>query len=566
MTYPAQRSSSPGRRPRPPAPPYPEDPYTATRHLCAGAYLDDTFRNTCLREVYHQPRRLVAPSHGFDVVPVLGHCLKARNAALIRDGAIVLTLLVALCASGGTAVFVLSMLAGLQTVIGTYRLSRDVAHDLRRGRSIEFGAVLSRIFLLTLGWVLASVLWLLSWSLLAGQTTALLYAEGPAGIGTALAGIAAGGLVLSFLVFAYPVAFSLWRQSQLSGLRPGSRIVPPVRSGRLEEIDRQQRGNTAVYSGFRPFVGSGDLVETWGFAQRLVRPEPSVADSVHDGLRRAAGARPTERQREFAEPPFDAQEIVDYVREHLSTLLPHREAEEQIAGLSVEDRVLLAGTEVSHLSPYTDPEVMLAVVRHPTTPARHYLACQVFAWGGELITTVYVHLAVQGRSLYLELTTTVLPPCDADFRIVSAVAGTGAAAWVRALARGLLDTPRTIGRAPLGLAGAVLDLIAASGQAGDPAPLARGYDYGARVGVRELGSDTTMRNLTQLQDVEKYQKLIERRVIASVLDFLDIRGVDTTEYRARASAVLSVNAVNNSGTAIYHGPVAGGNMTVGEAA
>jgi hypothetical protein len=227
-------------------------------------------------------------------------------------------------------------------------------------------------------------------------------------------------------------------------------------------------------------------------------------------------------------------------------LLPERAPEEQIAGLTVESRVHLAGTEVSHLSTYTDPALMAAVVRHPTTPARHYLACQVFSWGGELITTVYVHIAVQGRSLYLELSTTALPPCLSEYRIVDSVEGTGALAWLRAVRTGVVDTPATIWRAPLSLTRALINLIAGSGAgAGTADRAAKGYDHGARLSVREIGSEP-FRNLVQISDVDKYQRLIERRVIASVLDFLDERGIDTTEYRRRAVPGIQVGTLNGN--------------------
>jgi hypothetical protein len=561
MTYPTQRTGSPQAFPRPTAPPYPEDPTTATRHLCAGAYLDDAFRNESLRQVYYQPRRVVAPSYGFDAVPVLSHCLRARNGALIRDAAILSTVVVAGCVSRASLLVVLSSMATLQATIATYRLTRDVVRKLRNGDTLPVGALVSRMLLLVIGWTLASLIGAFASSALLSQTVNSFEEGGFAGAETAFAGVALGSVFLGLLIFLYPVGFSLWRQNELSRMAPGARVTQPVRNPRLDEVARQQRGNTTVYGEYKPYVGSGEIVKTWGFAQRLVRSDRPPAREL-DGLRAAypLGAGTTERQREFAQPPFDAQQLIDYVRGHLSTLLPYRQAEEQIAGLTVEDRICLSGTEVSHLMPYTTPEVMAAVVRHPTTPARHYLACQVFAWGGELITTVYVHIAVQGRSLYLELTTTALPPCDERFRVVDTVEGHGAMAWLRAVKTGLVDTPRTIWRSPASLAATVINMAAGSaGGPGEASRLARGYDYGARVGIRELGSAPGMRVLTQLQDVAKYQKLIERRVIASVLDFLDDRQIDTTEYRARAASILNINGGVNTfgGTVTNNGAVAG---------
>src|SRR5437868_9911874 len=45
----------------------------ATRHLCAGVHLDPSFRDLVLRGVHNDSARMVAPSYGFDLVPVVEH-------------------------------------------------------------------------------------------------------------------------------------------------------------------------------------------------------------------------------------------------------------------------------------------------------------------------------------------------------------------------------------------------------------------------------------------------------------------------------------------------------------
>ena len=559
MTAPYQRTEA--HAAQWPAEPYPTDPRTATRHLCAGAYIDESFRNEVLREVYYQSKRLVAPSFGFDAVPVLAHCVRARNATLVRDGAILLTALVVLFVSPAALVFSLAGMANLHATIATVRLVRDCIRKLRNNEPMPIAALFTRLLLLLLAYALAVFVYLFAVALLAGSAASSFSDGGTTTATDAITGASAGAVLLYLLFFACSLGFSLWRQTQLSAMTPGSQVTQPVHNQRLEEVARQQRGNTTVYSGFKSYVGSGEVWHTWGFAVRMVR-----AQDPSRRLEDVLGASGTEQQREFDQLPFTAQELVDFVRERLSALLPTRAAEEQITGLTVEDRVCLAGTEVSHLLPWTRPDVMAAVVRHPTSPARHYLACQVFAWGGQLIPTVYVHVAVQGRSLYLELTTTVLPPCDERFRIVDTVEGHSAIAWWRAVGSGLADTPRAIWRSPLGLASALINMIAgSSSQIGGDTRLARGYDYGAKVGVRELGSNPDVRFLTEAQDIVKYKKLIERRVIASVLDYLDDHRVDTTEFRARAASVLNVSGGTfvRGETVTFNGPVAGGNQTNG---
>jgi adenosylhomocysteine nucleosidase len=131
---------------------------------------------------------------------------------------------------------------------------------------------------------------------------------------------------------------------------------------------------------------------------------------------------------------------------------------------------------------------------------------------------------------------------------------------------GLIDTPATIWRSPVALTRAVLNLMIAPGGSAAAVRSGRGYDYGATLAVRELAAEE-MRNLVQVSDFDKYQGLIERRVIASILDFLDERGVDTAEYRTRAVPSMRIGSINNVGrggfanfgsigsNAVYQAPV-----------
>jgi hypothetical protein len=180
------------------------------------------------------------------------------------------------------------------------------------------------------------------------------------------------------------------------------------------------------------------------------------------------------------------------------------------------------------------------------------------------VTTVYVHIAIQGRSLYIEITTAALPPCNDRYRIVDQVDGTGPNAYLRAAWRGFVDSPRTVGAAPLNLARTLVDMIVASTRT-VPAhkALVRGFDYGAHTSVRELGAGDMLsgmatggrptRSHIQSQEILKYKRIIERRIFAAVLDFLEAHGVDTEEYRQRAQSVLNIGALN-TGSGMIVGP------------
>ncbi len=509
---------------------------TATRYLSVGAYIDPVFRDRCLRDVYYQHRRFVAPSYGFDLVTVLWHCLRARRLELVRDGAIVVALAVTAYLDWRALVAIAAALIGLRTTRTAWGVVRESARRVRTGAGTGTTRSTRRFLLPLLGWVLTwlvvAVLVVLIISRVSVAVPGLSHTEGMT-----------VALAAAITVFALPLLFTLWRQKCVEDFADPARLPVVGGTRRLRTIAAQQRSNTVIYSDFEPFIGSGEVFETWGFPVRLVRKRP-------DDL---AGAALTEGEREFDEPPFTAEEIVHYVRTRLRQLTTG-EAETRIPDLTIEDRVFLSAREIAHRAGITGEREMSEIIRNPTQPARHYLVCQVVAWGGDVVTTVYVHLAVQGRSLFLEVTTTAMTPCNERYRIVDLEDGTGWLAWLRALRNGLGQTPRTIVEAPGRLLTALID--ATGIRNGRYRRRVLRTDRGALVSVRQLGTGDELRNFTQGQDIFKFQRLIENRVYADVLDFLDDHDVDTAEFRDRGSRVFHVGIVNN-GKATVNGNVVG---------
>ncbi len=446
----------------------------ATRHLSAGAYLDPEFCLTALREIYYKPKRIVAPSYGFDPITVLGHCLRARRALLVRDALLVGVLLLASWVSVVAVAVVLLTLLAVHAVLVAGRVGRDSvrylreppnqsdsADDeddprrriLRRSRAARSGDkqqwsrgfrrlwlenVLAQIAGRLIGVVFAYVVFLAAGT---GLATLVWHAGllGRTRLGvtpTAAVGILVG------LVFVIPALARGWCRYQIRALVPGHTPHPPVRTRRLAEIAGQGGGNTVVYSGYQPFVGSGIVLRRWNLTQRLVRPAPVTRDPKTPVE--------SEAEREFRTPPFRAREISEYVRDHIAGLAHDPLPERHLADLTVDDRIFVAGTEITDLRPYTTPEQVARVIRHPTAPQRHYVACQIVSWRGELVTTVYVHFAVQGKVLYVELHVTGLLPCDERYRVVDQLDGTSLSQVLRDAGSGLLSAPTVVAGAPTG--------------------------------------------------------------------------------------------------------------------
>lgn len=521
----------------------------ATRHLSAAAYLDVDFRRRSLREVYHQPARMVAPSHGFDLITVLGHCLRARNIELVRDGLIAAVLLLTAVVSLPAFALGVSTLVAVYSVVSFYRIISDAARELRGGGTVSVNAILLRIVLLT---AVTFVAYLFLAAVVAAALSSFLsdpsnlYGSGDNGgypsdnsLATFAGLTIVATVLMHFAIFTIPVVGELMVPIQLEALRPGRPVTPPRPSARFDQIHRQLAGNTVGYGDYNPFVGAGEWLRAWSIAQRLVRPlDPTEPER-------------TEAAREFDEPPFAAVDLVGYVRGRLAALATEDTPEGRLPGLTVEDRIFVSDREDVALTPYTSDELRDRIITDPVAPQRHYLACQVVSWKGELVTTVYIHVALQGRALYLELDTLALPPCRSWYR----VGRPGAAMYVRAIGRGLVAAPGIVAGAPLNLLRAAWDGVvgALSGSTYGTA-----YASGAVVSVRELGAADDARSHLQRQDIVKYSKVIERRLTAAVLDFLDDKGVDTGEFLERTQNVLNVGALNTgSGQVTVEGDAVG---------
>ncbi|GGY69665.1 membrane protein [Streptomyces olivaceoviridis] len=115
----------------------------ATRLLCAGTYLDPVYRAGVIRELLTHRYRVVAPSYGYDAVPVLAHALAARRLQRIRlavfaaGAALTFVLLVTGALSGFTALlavlWLLWVTAFLRRVVTLQTLTRRLAPGAGRG-------------------------------------------------------------------------------------------------------------------------------------------------------------------------------------------------------------------------------------------------------------------------------------------------------------------------------------------------------------------------------------------------------------------------------------------------
>ncbi|WP_370378540.1 hypothetical protein [Catenulispora sp. GAS73] len=516
---------------------------TADRRICAGVYLDRGFRDTALRRVYGANGRIVAPSHGFDLVPVLVHARRALRWAALWD---LLTILVF-----GAALFVswvgpvLLAVLVFEALVCLRAVKLGWAYLFPAGKTTSQDREILRIR--RDRWRTVAFLGVFVPGIVA---TGLVYFGRRHGVGWPSAKadvISAAIAVCGTAVVRASAAMHL--RAQVGALHDRKAFDVSARGRRMEVIDRQQRYLCSLHNGRNPFVGNGPQMYAWSFAQRLVRPKSGFDI-------------PQDLDTEFDKPPFETVRLIDRLREDITKLAAEQNAETRIPGLRVRDHILVESDHAAEfpgaLTSVFDRQLISDVVSDPREVVRHHLACSVASWGGDVVTTVFVHVSLQGRTLYVELSAHTLMPVRDAFRQVDVEGKTGFKAVLRDGFGALGRLPAEASGAPGRLAKAVKTghamLRARKDKTRRPRP---GFEIGPWLSLRELAAAGSGSHF-QRKDVIKHWRIIERRLLATVEDFLRLHGVDVSEFMERAMAILN-NGIINTGS----GDVSADNATMG---
>ncbi|MGR3936361.1 hypothetical protein [Streptomyces sp. BRA346] len=539
----------------------------ATRLLCAGAYLDDDFRDTVVDELLVHEERVVAPSLGIDASRVLAHALRARR---LEAGwtllLIALWALHLLLAKGFFVIFLLS--CGLLLLAtwarggasGPFRADYPGSDGIAPARR-RLAAVL-RVFgvLLLIAYVSSALELVLTDD---PEPSALEESTSLSGL---TAGAGAGAAWAALLIpTAMAAAVALHREHVArvlsADLDPRTFAAPAEdpaeRSGsarfrRVRElIRREQHAPVILYHDQHPFLGAGTAHATWTLAVEL---------------------RPREGRTTV---PLDNREILERIRplvENLRTpsartparngartaTVPRQpvEVRDRLRGLELDECVFVKATGLRSrsLAPHGEAHFereRAEAVEEGGEVRRHFLRIRVGAWQEEVVTTVFVRVHTQGGMLMVEFAPHVLRPIRPDFRAIDRLTDShrrgglpGKVLW--AVAR----TPTAAGRVLIHGFRMIAFLVRTYTGA-----YAAAIPDGPWKSVRELGSDEGA-SLFQEMDVSRYLKSVEDRVANGVRQALDEAGWETGEFEQKI--------INVSGGGIFIESAQDSAITVGD--
>ncbi|WP_405743917.1 hypothetical protein OG422_19560 [Streptomyces sp. NBC_01525] len=518
----------------------------ATRLLCAGTYLDGTYRDAVIEELYVHEERFAAPSLGIDAARVLAHALRARRLELGWAAALLGLWIVSIPLSYGmTTLYVWPVL-----LLGLARFVRrlPLPHWLAGGAAFllrwygRITAVMIAVFLLTaaFGATASLVEWLVPWS--SGSDYSTYASDGAAatdwtGSGAFDDGSSSGpGPVQMWVTLLLPVAVAVLvalqrrrtarvLQEELSRPRfPDLHRDPAeahtgARFQRLRErIRTEQHGQLVMYRPTDPFRGAGEAYGTWSLSVEL-RPRTDVE------------VRPLDNAA-FLERIVPLVEALRVPSAHRSPRT-RSAVRDRLRELETDECVFLPadGLPARAAAPYAPVEL----ARHRTEAVeeggetrRHFLRIRIGGWHEGVVTTVFVRVHTQGGMLMLEVSPHVLWPLRQQFQDADRFAHQEAHLHpvVRGL-RALIDTPRAGGRAVATLARGVRSVwrLATGGHAA-------ALPEGPGLAVRELGSYGDA-SLFQGMDAARYLKTVQQRVTAGVTTALHEAGYVTEEFERR---------------------------------
>ncbi|WP_410627805.1 hypothetical protein [Amycolatopsis sp. cmx-8-4] len=512
-----------------------------TRYLCAASYLDPGYSTRAITEFLVEPTRPVPPSTGLDAGRVLTEAVRARARRKNYDGLLVLLTAIVIGLSWDNP-----LLYGWIVLSVVLVVARAGKAGYGAQRSFNPKVVIA----LGIAVLAAAVLLPYAGDIFGSGSRYSSdyyddYEPSSTGGDTARTVI---GVVLALVVLVV-VTLERWSLWNLLTTRFKRHAAPAADSGSLtglftedfrEQLARYQRGDEfagvpgaplVVYRGYNPFVGAGFRRDAWSMAIPLERLEDDESDpatrreltteTLYEGIREAIGnlrrsgsLSPDQRLGGLTvtEAVFTpAAELVDHLAEP--------EAAAYLPDIEYPPHTRLTEADVDRLR------------MEPKEWARYYLCFQVETWDRDLVLTTFLHVAVDETTLYVEWTPFMLPPIRAEYRVVDKMRPDS----LRPLGQGFLAWLEM----PASLPGRIANLTSWIRRPKREPGVLDPDRYGASSTLRELASVNLFTDYFQLVDIERYEKIIESRLLPAISGLLGDAGFSTAKFEEQAAVVIN---------------------------
>lgn len=586
----------------------------ATRRLCAGVYLDGDFCQRVVLDAYADRSRFVAPSYGFELAQLVYHGRRAWRVNLLQHILVLGVTAVGLWMSPLAVVFAGGLAMMWYAASSGSRLVADFVKLLRNREPLHLTSIPERARILIAQLIITGLVLLASTVVALGyDAIAALWRPHRETLTIVNTARMAAGLLLA--VVAVVLVVAIIRQALIRAMVTGGAIPRKRLNRRMQDIRDQEQSSVTYYADFRPFIGSGEELTTWNITLQLLPAE--TEESGGSPLEELLVELPPFSQfgDESDHIPFEIDDLFNAINEALTRLALTSDGETALPDLEIRERVFVVGALARQASTVhgkpVDPGTRSRM--EPSGPARRYLSCKVVAWDGEIVTTVFMHASLQGKLLYLEFSVWALLPTRPDFHAPQANPGSEVRISVPYVARQIVNLPDHLRRLPSDLLSIGTFVRNSSRQtwrtSKDPGARFSAREdgaiknYVARVAAQTPEDIVSLRyrdillieeatpereraalkerreaerltrqaakavNYFQTRDILHHWKIIERRVLLALLEFLDDRGLSTAEFKQRAEQIITKNiSVFNAPVNAQGASFGSGNVTNNNAA
>ena len=305
----------------------------------------------------------------------------------------------------------------------------------------------------------------------------------------------------------------------------------------VRDLEEAQKANVLIYNGFAPFVGCGESLGGWSFAVDVTKGKQDLG---HIG-------QPAR---------FGVKELYDEIAQAAYSL--------GFSTLTLEDKLCVNGQDIRSDPRFlpdpmgrpcstVGPELIGEFIESVNFGARHYKHIRVVDWSGELAFNVMLRFVNTGHHLFIEVNYNVLTPLHEGYhRVDSLNPDLSFEDWFKlvlfswALAPILLLVLPFV---PLGFVQRWYHDWREERRLRRTLRNNRSFNYGATSSVREDTASAFYRRYFQKLDSELYKKVLERQIFDTIIRFLDLRNIETSDLRERQTTVLNSGViVSGSGT------------------
>lgn len=245
-----------------------------------------------------------------------------------------------------------------------------------------------------------------------------------------------------------------------------------------------------------------------------------------------------------------------------------------IQNLTIKDKLFVNGMDIRNDKRFL-PDIMSTPITHVSNEIideyigkndekiRHYRVVQIPAWNGQLVLSIFFRFTKIGKGLFSEARFFILTPLIEVFLSADNLTKSLSFRQVREIVTFSFIQAFLFWVMALKWLTKIVTIEMEKIFGEEENKLKKEnerYNYGQHYSLREIWAQSNYIRYFQRLDKDMYHKVIQQKLIDSITDSLDSRGISTEALKERITQIL------NNGVIVSGGKVKAGNLAIGKSA